>query len=91
MNGSQRRGQHAEINHSTTDARDKHKAAEIAISSDENTALLPGNAKQVRVGRLCQAELSGRDDVVPQSLEELDCRHVNILIRKQFHGAGVAT
>jgi predicted nucleic acid-binding protein len=29
--------------------------------------------------------------VLPQSLEELDSRRVNILIGKQFHGAGVAT
>ena len=59
---------------------DEDERPEIAVAPDEDSPLLMGNPKHLGVLRLGQAQLSGRDNVVPQPPQKANGAGVDILV-----------
>ena len=88
MDGILARGRQAKIEDSRPTTLDEDESAEIAVTGNEDAALLVRDTKQFGIRSLSQTQLSHRYDVMAQAAEELDRDGINILVGQELHGVG---
>jgi len=81
-----RRRQDAQVDYTSAGRLHEYERSEIAVTGNEDTAMIVGNAKQLNVLRSGHVELSGSNHIVAQVSQETDRYGINILIGKEFHG-----